>query len=276
MYETNHLGIQSCPGDAFTSWDLRKQHHLKSNSRISRGYFCWSTTSAISVSRYVSLYRTPLSRITRYGGRFPGGVDLRLDSIVLRLTGIYNKSDTFDTPDQSGLMRHICIVIQQQCIHIVRSQDVNASPLYDYIPRWVEPCINMHFVFNPTLVARKHMGTSTRGHIYTWAHLHMGTSTHGHVYTWAQLHMGTSTHGHIYTWAHLHMATSTHGPSDVPLEGITVTLIFQWCLNLVALQQWFSSCMVVLSSGIPNCSQHLPATLARQNIKPLMLISASF
>ena len=244
MYETNHLGIQSCPGDAFTSWDLRKQHHLKSNSRISRGYFCWSTTSAISVSRYVSLYRTPLSRITRYGGRFPGGVDLRLDSIVLRLTGIYNKSDTFDTPDQSGLMRHICIVIQQQCIHIVRSQDVNASPLYDYIPRWVEPCINMHFVFNPTLVARKHMGTSTRGH--------------------------------IYTWAHLHMATSTHGPSDVPLEGITVTLIFQWCLNLVALQQWFSSCMVVLSSGIPNCSQHLPATLARQNIKPLMLISASF
>ena len=106
-------------------------------SRVSRDCFCWCTTSTISVSRYISLYRTPLSRNTQYTGRFLGNRNLLLDSIVLLLIGIYDKPDTFATPDQFGLTRHIWVVVQRQCIHIVRSKDVNASPLYDYIRRWV-------------------------------------------------------------------------------------------------------------------------------------------
>ena len=63
----------------------------------------------IWIYRYVSLYRTPLSRNTRYTGCFSGDGNLHLDWIVLPLTGIHDKSDTFATPDQSGLTRHTCI-----------------------------------------------------------------------------------------------------------------------------------------------------------------------
>ena len=97
------------------AWHLRHEKYVGLGEVLTSCCGRWSLTSSFTQYRYVSLYRTPLNRNTRYTGRFSGDGIVFRNWIVLRLTGIHDKPDTFATPDQSGLTRHTCTCSREYC-----------------------------------------------------------------------------------------------------------------------------------------------------------------
>ena len=85
-------------------------------SSLSHAPNCMTCRSTIGVDtnmymyRYVSLFQTLLCWKTRYIRRF-SGANPCIDSVALLPAGTRDVTDTFRTPNQSGLTRHICVYL---------------------------------------------------------------------------------------------------------------------------------------------------------------------